>query len=127
VQPYLRHADVVVLPSWYEERGRVLIEAMAWGTPVVATSTGGIPSTVRDGVNGLLIPLMDPDALGGAIDRVLGDRKLSASMGAAGRAAASEHSIGSLADATLATYEAVLARTAGRFPTGLPEVSVPMI
>jgi glycosyltransferase involved in cell wall biosynthesis len=40
---FLQQADVVVLPSWYEERGRVLLEAMAVGTPVVATRTGGSP------------------------------------------------------------------------------------
>lgn len=114
VGAYLRHADLVVLPSWYEERGRVLLEAMAVGTPVVATRTGGIPATVQDGLNGVLVPPRDPRRLAGAIDRVLGDERLARAMAAAGRATASEHGIGALADATLAAYEAVLGRVAER-------------
>lgn len=117
VLPYLRHADVVVLPSWFEERGRVLIEAMAVGTPVVASRTGGIPATVQDGVNGLLVPPRDQDALGAAIDRVLCDRRFAEAMGKAGRATASGHTIGALVDATLATYEAVLHPMADDLPT----------
>jgi len=80
VGAYLRHADLVVVPSWYEERGRVLLEAMAVGTPVVATRTGGIPATVQDGLTGLLVPPRDPRRLSEAIDRVLGDQQLAASM-----------------------------------------------
>jgi glycosyltransferase involved in cell wall biosynthesis len=90
---------------------------------VVATRTGGIPATVRDGVNGLLVPPRAPEALAAAIDRVLEDAMLAASMGAAGRATAAEHSIGSLADATLATYETVLGRSVDRVRTELPEMS----
>ena len=114
VQGHLQHADVVVLPSWYEERGRVLLEAMAVGTPVVATRTGGIPDTVRDGANGLLVPPHDPPALAAAIARVLGEDGLAASIGAAGRATASEHGIDGLVDGTLAAYQAVLHPTAQR-------------
>jgi glycogen synthase len=125
VQPFLHHAEVVVLPSWFEERGRVLLEAMAAGTPVVATRTGGIPATVQDGVNGLLVPPRAPEALAAAIGRVLGDAKLPAPMGAAGRATAAEHSIGSLADATLATYETVLGRSVDRVRAELTEMSAP--
>ena len=110
VASFLRHADVVVLPSWYEERGRVLLEAMAIGTPVVATRTGGVP--VRDGLNGLLVPPRDPRRLAQAIDRVLADEALAASMAEGGRATAAGHGIDALADATLAAYEAVLGRGA---------------
>ena len=81
VGAYLRHADLVVVPSWYEERGRVLLEAMAVGTPVVATRTGGIPATVQDGLTGLLVPPRDPGRLAAAIDRVLGDDGLAACDG----------------------------------------------
>jgi alpha-maltose-1-phosphate synthase len=114
-----------VLPSWYEERGRVLLEAMAVGTPVVATRTGGIPATVQDGVTGLLVPPRDPRRLAAAIDRVLGDEGLAASMAAAGRAAASEHGIEALADATLATYDTVLGRVAERRPRDIRLVDAP--
>jgi 2-deoxystreptamine N-acetyl-D-glucosaminyltransferase/2-deoxystreptamine glucosyltransferase len=114
VGAYLRHADLVVVPSWYEERGRVLLEAMAFGTPVVATRTGGIPATVQDGLTGLLVPPRDARRLAAAIDHVLGDDGLAASMAAAGRATASDHGIEALADATLAAYEAVRGRVAER-------------
>lgn len=125
VRPYLEHADVVVLPSWYEERGRVLLEAMGAGTPVVATRTGGIPATVSDGENGLLVPPRDPAALATAIARVLGDDALAASMGAAGRATAAEHGIDALVGTTLATYEAVLHRAVEPRRASLPQVSAP--
>jgi glycosyltransferase involved in cell wall biosynthesis len=109
---FLRHADVVVLPSWYEERGRVLLEAMASGTPVVATRTGGVP--VRDGLNGLLVPPRDPRRLAQAIDRVLGDEALADSMAEEGRATSAGHGIDALAEATLTVYEAVLGRGSER-------------
>jgi glycogen(starch) synthase len=125
VRPYLEHADVVVLPSWYEERGRVLLEAMAAATPVVASRTGGIPSTVCDGRNGLLVPPRDAAALATAINRVLGDDELAASMGSAGRATASEHGIDGLVAATLATYEAALDRASDPRRASLQRVSAP--
>jgi len=114
-----------VVPSWYEERGRVLLEAMAVGTPVVATRTGGIPATVQDGLNGLLVPPRDPGTLAAAIDRILGDEQLPASMAAAGRATASEHGIGALADATLAAYEALGGRVAERRRADIRLVNAP--
>lgn len=71
-----RSADVFVLPSLSEGAPRVLIEARANGLPVVATRVGGIPSTVRDGVDGLLVPPRDPDAIAAAIERLLVDGDL---------------------------------------------------
>ena len=125
VGAYLRHADLVVVPSWYEERGRVLLEAMAFGTPVVATRTGGIPATVQDGLTGLLVPPRDPRPLAAAIDRILGDDGLAGAMAAAGRATASEHGIGALADATLAAYETVWGRIAERRRADIRLVNAP--
>jgi glycosyltransferase involved in cell wall biosynthesis len=69
----LAHADMLVLPSLYEELGTVLLEAMQAGLPVVASKTGGIP----DGVNGMFVPPGDPEALARAIDRLLADRDLA--------------------------------------------------
>jgi glycogen(starch) synthase len=125
VPPFLQHADLAVLPSWYEERGRVLLEAMAAGAPVVATRTGGIPATVRHGVNGLLVPPREPDRLAEAIDRVLGDEAFAASMRDAGRATASEHGVDGLVEATLDAYETVIARAADRRRAGLTLVEAP--
>ena len=64
-------ADVFVLPSLEEGLGLVVLEALACGTPVVASRTGGIPEIVQDGDYGLLVPPGDVTALAGAIRRVL--------------------------------------------------------
>jgi len=77
--------DVAVLPSLREAQGLVLLEAMAAGRPVVASAVGGIPETVRDGVDGVLVPPADPDALAAAIIRLAGDAQLRDRLAAAGR------------------------------------------
>jgi glycosyltransferase involved in cell wall biosynthesis len=68
-----RGAAGFVLPSRHEPQGIVVAEAMAAGAPVVATAVGGVPETVRDGSNGLLVPGGDADALAGALRRLLAD------------------------------------------------------
>jgi glycosyltransferase involved in cell wall biosynthesis len=73
----MAHADVLVLPSLYEELGTVLLEAMQAGLPIVASETGRIPDVMEDGVNGLLVPPGDPEALARAIDRILSDGDLA--------------------------------------------------
>jgi glycosyltransferase involved in cell wall biosynthesis len=70
----LRDADLVVLSSRWENFPHVLVEALAVGTPVVATAVGGVPEIVEDGVNGLLVPPDDPDALAAALRRALSER-----------------------------------------------------
>jgi glycosyltransferase involved in cell wall biosynthesis len=79
----MRHLDVLVLPSYEEPAGTVLAEAMAVGTPVVATAVDGLPEIVLDGVTGLLVPPGDPDGLAAAVLEVLARRQ---EMGAAARA-----------------------------------------
>jgi glycosyltransferase involved in cell wall biosynthesis len=76
--------DVSVLCSVSEGFPNSLVEAMAAGRPIVATNVGGVPDAVRDGVNGLLVPPQDPDALAAAISALLGDGARSAQMGHAG-------------------------------------------
>ena len=63
-----------------------VIEAMAAGTPVVTTTSGGIPEFVADGEDGLLVPRGDAPALAEALTRVLSDAALRATMRRAGRA-----------------------------------------
>ena len=60
---YYAAADVVVMPSHYESVGMVALEAMACGTPVIATDVGGLSQLVRDGETGFLVPGMDLVAL----------------------------------------------------------------
>ncbi len=83
----LTHAAVFVCPSVYEPLGIVNLEAMACGTPVVASQVGGIPEVVDDGKTGVLVPLDDDfeAGLARALDSVIGDPEAARRMGEAGR------------------------------------------
>ena len=76
--------DVAVLPSYREAQGLSILEALALSRPVVASNVGGIPEMITDGVNGLLVPPHDPDALASAIVRLLRDHPLADTLGRAG-------------------------------------------
>ncbi len=77
--------DVFVLPSLNEGMGRVLVEAMAVGLPIVASRVGGISDLVKDGKNGLLVPPGDAVALERAISKLLRDEARRYQMGKAGK------------------------------------------
>jgi glycosyltransferase involved in cell wall biosynthesis len=77
--------SVFCLSSRLEGLGTSLLDAMAFGLPVVATAAGGIPEAVEDGVTGRLAPPCDPAALAGALADVLGDEARRRAFGAAGR------------------------------------------
>jgi glycogen(starch) synthase len=79
----MRHADVLALPSVYEELGTALLEAMQAGLPVVASRTGGIPDAVGDA--GVLVPAGDAAALAAGVDGLLGDRRAASRLAALGR------------------------------------------
>ncbi|MFA4646420.1 glycosyltransferase family 4 protein [Pyrococcus kukulkanii] len=81
-------ADVFVLPSITSEAfGIVILEAMASGVPVVATTVGGIPEVVRESESGILVPPGDEVALKRAIIKILSDKNLANKLGKAGRKA----------------------------------------
>jgi glycosyltransferase involved in cell wall biosynthesis len=80
----LSAGDAVVLPSKWENFPHVLVEALAVGTPVIATAAGGVTEIVRDGENGLLVTPEDPEALAAAIRRYFGDAELRERLRAAG-------------------------------------------
>ena len=71
-----RAADLAVLSSTWENFPHTAVEALAVGTPVVATAVGGVPEIVEDGRNGLLVPPGDPGALATAVRRFLADVEL---------------------------------------------------
>lgn len=77
---YLRQSDIFVFPTLSEGTPRVLVEARANGLPVVATNVGGIPTSVTDGKDGLLVPPKDVETLAMAIERVVKDGKLRRSL-----------------------------------------------
>ncbi len=68
---YLRALDLLVHPSWGESFGRVIVEALARGVPVVATRSGGVEEILTDGLTGLLVPREDPGALAAAVHRMI--------------------------------------------------------
>jgi glycosyltransferase involved in cell wall biosynthesis len=107
--PWYERAAVVAAPSRREGYGVVAREAMAWGRPVVATAVGGLRDAVEDGVTGLLVPAGDSDALRAALERLLGDAKLRARLGAAARDHAErEFSFSASASALVAVYREAL-------------------
>ena len=120
----LSHATTFVCPSIYEPLGIVNLEAMACGTPVVASATGGIPEVVADGETGYLVPIdqvqdgtgtpTDPEAfvadLADTLTRMVSDPQRARQMGEASRRRAAEHfSWESIAQRTLSVYRTVLA------------------
>jgi phosphatidyl-myo-inositol dimannoside synthase len=117
----LAAADVVVVPSVVDRAGRVdattstALEALASARPLVATSVGGIPEVVEDGVTGLLVPPKDPIALADAITRLQSDPSLRNSLAERGRKFALERlSWAATAEAFERTYSRAIARrTAG--------------
>jgi D-inositol-3-phosphate glycosyltransferase len=78
---YYSAAEVVVMPSRYESFGMVALEAMACGTPVIASQVGGLAFLVQDGVTGYTVPAEDDDALCERLTALLGDESLRQRMG----------------------------------------------
>ena len=107
----LTHADLLVLPSLYEELGTVLLEAMQVSLPIVPSKTGGIPDVMEDDVNGILVPPGDPEALARAIDRILADCELVSRLSEEGQERAKGYDWEVLAGRVLRVYQDV---TGGR-------------
>ena len=73
---YYNAADVIVMPSHYEPFGLVPVEAMACGTPVIASNVGGLAYTVVDGKSGFHVPPKSPEHIAEKITRLYRDREL---------------------------------------------------
>lgn len=108
--------DVAVMASLEEGLGTALIDAQLAGLPVVATTAGGIPEVVADGLSGLLAPPADPEALAQRLLRVLADPSLRTQLSAGARA----HANGFLASSMVAKYQALYAELLGQPPTRQP-------
>jgi glycosyltransferase involved in cell wall biosynthesis len=113
--PFLQGADLGVLPSEFEPFGNVIVEMFAAGLPVVAFDVDyGPREIIRDGENGLLVRNMNPESLARAIETILTDRELNATMAAKARQDAEErYSIGRVIE----RYEECFDYLAGRRAT----------
>jgi len=121
-QEVLRHhyvaADVTVLPSHYESFGMVALEAMACGSPVIASRVGGLTTTVRDGVTGFLVPEGDVAALAGRLEALLGDPDLRWRLGREGVRWAGQHRWPCVAEAICREYALLESRAQPHLAAG---------
>jgi glycosyltransferase involved in cell wall biosynthesis len=93
----IARADVFALTSRYEGFGNVLVEAMACGVPVVATSSAGTRDIVHDGVDGLLVERHEPAAVASALERLLTDEPLHRRLAAGAASAAQRFALAAVA------------------------------
>ena len=102
----LTAVDVLALTSLNEGLGRVMVEAMAAGVPVVATAVGGVPEIL--GGAGVLVPPREPDALAGAILNILKHERFKTELKENGRARAERYSIEATVDTLEGLYNEIL-------------------
>ncbi len=106
---YYRAADLYLHSAKADSFPTTILEAMACGTPVVATAVGGIPEQIRDGETGLLVPPQAPQAMAHALQTLLADRELRQCMGEAAAAHAKQRfGLARQVDALLTYYAEVL-------------------
>lgn len=106
---YYNAADICVVPSYYESFGLVALEAMACGTPVIASRVGGLPTIVKDSVTGFLIPWQCPEPFADALDVLLGSQTMRKAMGEASRKAALDLGWPVVADRLIALHRELTA------------------
>ena len=104
---YYSAASLVIVPSHYESFGFVAAEALACGTPVIASKVGGLPTIVRDGENGLLVSWRRPEAFAQRVERLLTDHHLMGRLMAAARPSVERLSWGISAERTIRLYRAL--------------------
>lgn len=101
-----RAADIYVLPSLFEGTPLTLIEAMMSGMPIVTTATCGMKDVIRNGENGLLVPVHSPEGIISAVERLLDDSQLRRRLGqAAQREALEKYSWDRVAEPILDVYQ----------------------
>lgn len=105
---YYSAATVVVVPSHYESFGMVALEAMACGTPVVASDVGGLAYLVKDGSTGFTVPVGDPYALADRLTQLLIDQDMRTRMGQHAAVYAREYAWDIIVDRIREQYSAIL-------------------
>ncbi|MBE7535207.1 MAG: glycosyltransferase [Anaerolineales bacterium] len=102
---YYSAAEVAVMPSHYESFGMVALEAMACGTPVIASEVGGLAYLVRDGETGFTIPAEEPETLCEKLSWLLNDETLRRKMSAQAAAYAQDYAWEKIAKRIVDVYE----------------------
>jgi len=105
---YYSAAQVLVMPSHYESFGMVALEAMACGTPVVASQVGGLAYLVQDGVTGYVVPDGNPAALAGRLSALIQDPQLRRKLGQQASTAAREYAWPVIGRQVMELYEEML-------------------
>jgi len=105
---YYSAAQVVVVPSHYESFGMVALEAMACGTPVVASQVGGLAYLVQDGVTGYVVPNGDPQVMADRLAQLLEQSELRAQLGRQAEAYAQDYEWDKITGRILGVYHQLL-------------------
>lgn len=108
LQYYYSAAEVVVMPSHYESFGMVALEAMACGTPVIASEVGGLGFLVLDGETGFTVPDGEPERLYDRLTLLLGDQELRTRMGQAAAEYAHQYSWDKIARQIAGVFDEVV-------------------
>ncbi len=108
---YYSAAEVVVMPSLYESFGMVALEAMACGTPVIASEVGGLGYLVQNGVTGYTIPDSDPAELCDKLSHLLGNENLRSQMGNSAAEYAADYAWNKIASQIIDVYKELAIKT----------------
>jgi D-inositol-3-phosphate glycosyltransferase len=116
LRDYYAASHAVIMPSEYESFGMVALEAMACGTPVIASHVGGLAFLVQDGVNGYLIPVGEPNALSEKLFRILTDPESLSGMRITAALTAKNYTWSAIAERLEAIFEQIVFGAARRHP-----------